>query len=42
MNIFVDFDKTIVEGHTGGFAMLNDPMTNENKIFIKQKISDWL
>ena len=42
MNIFVDFDKTIAGGHSGGLAMQKDPMTEENKIFIKQKISDWL
>jgi hypothetical protein len=43
MNIFVDFDKTIAGGHSGGFAMTRrDPMTEENKVFIKSKISDWL
>lgn len=41
-NIFVDFDLTIAEGHSGGYAMDHDPMDEQNKIFIKQKISEWL
>jgi hypothetical protein len=42
MNIFVDFDMTIAGGHSGGFAMRTDPMDSVNKIYIKQKISEWL
>ena len=42
MNIFVDFDMTIAGGHSGGFAMDQDPMNQENKVFIISKISDWL
>ena len=42
MNIFVDFDMTIAEGHSGGYALYHDPMGNENKKYIKTKISDWL
>lgn len=42
MNIFVDFDMTIAGGHSGGYAMHKDPMNEENKVFIKSKISDWL
>jgi len=42
MNIFVDFDMTIAEGHSGGYAMIHDPMDDENKEFIKQKISHWI
>jgi hypothetical protein len=42
MNIFVDFDMTIAEGHSGGYAMHHDPMDDENKEFIKQKISLWI
>jgi len=42
MNIFVDFDMTIAEGHSGGYALHHDPMGNENKKYIKAKISDWL
>lgn len=42
MNIFVDFDLTIAEGHSGGYTMDHDPMDEQNKIFIKHKISEWL
>ena len=42
-SIFVDFDGTIAQGHSGGFAMKKDPMPDDdNKIFIKNKIIEWL
>ena len=41
-NIFVDFDYTITEKHSGGKAMDKDPMPPDNKTFIKDKISEWL